>query len=186
MFKKFPKESNRGAYLDASSPPSSETRRARSCGGRAATQPPLKLPARRPYSRAPNRALVPTGTAVSTRGRSPAAPPNAASTGGQHRLYATAPPLAAMRANQQALFEGAARSAEALHATPTNRATEPPWSQAAARSPRTARVSLYIARGSFYLTPVVSATNRRSRGFFGGPAHIFIHFAVYVVLIWII
>jgi hypothetical protein len=114
MFKKFPKESNRGAYLDASS----ETRRAGSCGGRAATQPPLKLPDRHPYSRALNRALVPAGTAVSTRGRSPAAPPNAASTGGQHRLYATAPPLAPMRANQQALFEGAARSAEVLHATP--------------------------------------------------------------------
>jgi hypothetical protein len=31
-----------------------------------------------------------------------------------------------MRANQRALFDGSACSAEKLHATPTNSATEPP------------------------------------------------------------
>jgi hypothetical protein len=40
--------------------------------------------------------------------------------------------------------------------------------------------------GSSYSAPFASGTNRRSRGSVGGPAHIFIHFAVYVVLLWII
>jgi hypothetical protein len=43
-----------------------------------------------------------------------------------------------------------------------------------------------VHTGSSYLAPVVSARNRRSQGFLGGPAHIFIRFAEYVALIWII